>query len=143
MLPLSVFWMTMFLFFDKRLRALKSEGVRFSGGSRSLGMFGMSYVVCSSLALIKDRSSLDNTLRFMSQNNRKITLCLKLVRIMLETWNLARKYTKIFSFRKCTVSYTDLLNVADVRIFWKKISFFCKNNAFTQSNIARAVMEIF
>ena len=28
--------------------------------------------------------------------------CLKLVRIMLETWNLVRKYTNICSFRKYT-----------------------------------------
>ena len=32
----------------------------------------------------------------------KITPCLKLVRIMLESSNLARKYTPIFSFRKYT-----------------------------------------
>ena len=32
----------------------------------------------------------------------KITPFLKLIRIMLETWNLARKYTRIFSFRKYT-----------------------------------------
>ena len=30
----------------------------------------------------------------------KITPFLKLIRIMLETWNLARKYTRIFSFTK-------------------------------------------
>ena len=33
---------------------------------------------------------------------QKITRCLKLVRIMLETWHLVRKYTHIFSFRKYT-----------------------------------------
>ena len=32
----------------------------------------------------------------------KITLCLKLIRIMLETWNLVHKYTGIRSFRKYT-----------------------------------------
>ena len=32
----------------------------------------------------------------------KITPCLKLFRIMLETWNLVRKYTHIISFRKYT-----------------------------------------
>ena len=31
----------------------------------------------------------------------EIPLCLKLVRIMLQTSNLARKYTHIFSLRKC------------------------------------------
>ena len=30
----------------------------------------------------------------------KITPCLKLVRIMLKTWNLARKYTRIWRSRK-------------------------------------------
>ena len=30
----------------------------------------------------------------------KITPCLKLVRIMLETWNLARKYKSICIFKK-------------------------------------------
>ena len=33
---------------------------------------------------------------------RKITPCLKLVRIMLETSDLARKYAAIFNFRKYT-----------------------------------------
>ena len=32
----------------------------------------------------------------------KITPCLKLVRIMLETWNMARRYTDVSSFRKYT-----------------------------------------
>ena len=31
--------------------------------------------------------------------------CLKLVRIMLQTLNVARKYTHIFSFRKYTFQY--------------------------------------
>ena len=33
---------------------------------------------------------------------QKISRCLKLVIIMLETWNLVRKYTHISSFRKYT-----------------------------------------
>ena len=32
----------------------------------------------------------------------KLLPCLKLVRVMLETWNLVRQYTHIFSFRKYT-----------------------------------------
>ena len=57
-------------------------------------------------------------------------LCLKLVRIMLETSNLARKYTPICSF-------------ADVSIFLQKIAFFVQKSTFTQSNSVRAVLEIF
>ena len=51
--------MTMFLSFGKCLRALNSEGVKFSGGSRSLK--GLCYEVCdvsNIIALIKDISSL-------------------------------------------------------------------------------------
>ena len=33
----------------------------------------------------------------------KLPPCLTLVRIMLETSNVARKYTPLFSFRKCTL----------------------------------------
>ena len=46
--------------------------------------------------------------------------CIKLVRIMLETSNLARKYTLIYSFRKDTFRYKDSLNFADVIIFFEK-----------------------
>ena len=37
---------------------------------------------------------------FWGGDGGKITTCLKLVRITLETWNLACKYTPICSFRK-------------------------------------------
>ena len=62
--------------------------------------------------------------------------CLKIVRIMLETWNLIRKYKHICSFRKYTVKYQDPLNFADVSIFLqKKLAFLLgKNSTFTQSN---------
>ena len=40
--------------------------------------------------------------------------CLKLVRIMLETSILVRKYIHIFSFRKYTFHYQGPLNFADV-----------------------------
>ena len=47
--------MTMFLFFDKHLRALNSKGVRFSGRFRSLEKFWHEVsAVSSSLILIKD-----------------------------------------------------------------------------------------
>ena len=50
--------------------------------------------------------------------------CLKLVRIMLETSNLARKYTPIFSFRKYAFQCLGLVNFADISIFLQKISVF-------------------
>ena len=52
-------------------------------------------------------------------------LSLKPVRIMLETSNLARKYTPICSFRKYTFQCLGPLNFADVSIFLQKISVFC------------------
>ena len=63
--------MAMFLFFDKRLRALNSEGAKFSGGSGSLEMFWCELysAVFSILTLIKDILSLHNSSSFMSQNN--------------------------------------------------------------------------
>ena len=49
---------------------------------------------------------------------------LKLVRIMLETWNLVCMYTHKLSFRKYTFMYQGPLNFADVSIFSKKLVFF-------------------
>ena len=46
---------------------------------------------------------------------------------MLETSNLVRKCTLIFSFRKYTFQYQDYLNFADVSIFCKKSAFFYQN----------------
>ena len=58
------------LFFDKRLRALNSGDVRFSGGSGSLEKFWYeASAVSSSLALIKDTSSLQKSSCLMSRNN--------------------------------------------------------------------------
>ena len=54
---------------------------------------------------------------------------------MLENWNLARKYTKICSFRKNTIQYQGCLNFADVCIFLQ--------GTFTQSKSEQAVSEIF
>ena len=53
-------------------------------------------------------------------------------KIILETWNLVRKYRHICSFRKYTFWYQDLLNFAV--FFCKKSAFFGKNSTFTQSN---------
>ena len=61
----------------------------------------------------------------LNTERREITPCLKLVRINLETRNLVRKYTHIFSFRKYTFYYQDPLNFADVSIFLQKVSIFC------------------
>ena len=56
----------------------------------------------------------------------KITL--EHYRIMLETSNLTRKYTYIFSFRKYDFYYQGSLNFADDSIaFAKKSAFFGKN----------------
>ena len=48
--------------------------------------------------------------------------CLKLVRIMLETWNLVRKNNHICNFRKYIFQYQGPLNFAGVSIFLQKIS---------------------
>ena len=42
---------------------------------------------------------------------------------MLETWNLARKYKHIFSFRKYTFQYQGSLNFPDVSVFLKNSIF--------------------
>ena len=55
----------------------------------------------------------------------RTTPCLKLVRIMLASSNLARKYTHIFSFRKYTFQCLGFLDFADVSIFLQKIIVFC------------------
>ena len=52
---------------------------------------------------------------------------------MLETWNLVRKYTQLFSFRK-------YLNFADANNFLEKIRFFCKNSTFTKNNGMSAML---
>ena len=51
---------------------------------------------------------------------RKITPCLKLVRIMLETWNLIRKFTRTCTFRNYTFQYQGPLNFSDISIFFAK-----------------------
>ena len=62
---------------------------------------------------------------------------------MVETSNLARKYTYISSFRNYTFSYQGPFKSADVSIFCKKLAFFWENSTFTQSNSVRAVLEFF
>ena len=68
---------------------------------------------------------------------------LKLVRIMLETSNLASKYAHICSFRKYTFHYQGPLDLLMSAFFSKKSAFFDQNKTFTQSNSVRAVLEIF
>ena len=74
-----------------------------------------------------------------------ISPCVKLVRIMLETWNLVHKYTHIYSFRKKNFWYQGLLNFGNTSIFFfcKKSVFFAQSSTFTQSNSVRAVLEFF
>ena len=47
--------------------------------------------------------------RFEVGGEGKITPVLKLVRILLETWNLARKYARICRFRKYTKAFLIML----------------------------------
>ena len=60
---------------------------------------------------------------------------------MLETSDLARKYTPILSFRKYTLQYLGPLNFADVSIFLQKLAFFIQKSTFTQSNSVRAMLD--
>ena len=54
-----------------------------------------------------------------------IRIIRKLIKIILETSNLVRKYTHICSFKKYTFQYYGLSNFADVSIcFCKKVSIF-------------------
>ena len=69
-LPLSAFWMTIFLFLDKCLKALNSDAVKFLDGLRSVEK--LSYeekAVSSNLAFIKDKRSLHRFSCFISRNN--------------------------------------------------------------------------
>ena len=66
---------------------------------------------------------------------------LKLIRTILETWHLVRKYTDICSFRKHTFYYQGSLNFADAGSFFeKKSAFFGKSSTFTQSNNVRVLL---
>ena len=70
LLPLPGFWMAIFLFLDKCLKALNSDVVKFSGGLQSIEK--PSYeekAVWSNLAFIKDQSWLHKFSCFTSQNN--------------------------------------------------------------------------
>ena len=67
--------------------------------------------------------------------------CLTLVKIMLETWYLARKYTHICSFRKYTFGTNALLILLIATFLCKKSMFFGQNSAFTQSNSVSCVRD--
>ena len=54
----------------------------------------------------------------------KLPPCLKLVRIMLETSNMARKYTHLCSFRKYTFSTKPILSLLMPAFFCKNITVF-------------------
>ena len=69
-LPLSPFWIIIFLFLDKCLKALNSDAVEFSDGLWSLENFHMgTKLLSSNLAFIKDKSSLHKFSCFTSRNS--------------------------------------------------------------------------
>ena len=68
---------------------------------------------------------------------------LKIVRIMLETSNLALKYIQICSFKNIPFSIKVFLVLLMLAFFLQKVRFFSKNNTFNQSNSLRALLEIF
>ena len=72
----------------------------------------------------------------------KVVKAAKLVKIVLETWNLVRKYT-VCNFRKYNFQYHEPLDFADVSILCAKISIVAKNSTFTQINSMGAVLELF
>ena len=80
---------------------------------------------------------------FCGWGGGEVKLRLKIIRIMLETSNLACKYTHICSFRKYTSQYQDPLNFADVSFSLKDHHILAQNSTFPQSNSMRAVLKIF
>ena len=71
------------------------------------------------------------------------SFCVKLVRIMLETSSLLRKYTHICSFGKYTFYYQDPLNFADGSIFSQKIIIFWQKKVPLLKVIVWELLEIF
>ena len=70
-----------------------------------------------------------------------LPLCLKLVRITLETSNLVRKYTPLCSFRKYTFYCLGLLNFADVSISLQKNSVFIRKSTLLKVEIRDFVRD--
>ena len=61
---------------------------------------------------------------------------------MLETSNLARKYTPIFSFRKYSFYYLGPLSFADVSIFLQNFSVFCpKKHLYSKQECESCVRD--
>ena len=79
--------------------------------------------------------------------NLPLPFCLKLVRTMLETYNLVRKYTRsthISRFRKCSKFSTKIPLILLMSPFLCKMStFFGKNSTFTQSNTIKLCQRCF
>ena len=75
----------------------------------------------------------------------KITPCLKLIRVMLESWNLVRKYTYTYVVSENMPFGTKaFLILLMLTFFLQKISvFFGNDSTFTQSSIVRTVLKIF
>ena len=72
----------------------------------------------------------------------EISSCQKLVRIMVETWNLLSKYTYVVSeYISFSTEVTWIFFIP--ALFCKKSAFFNKNSIFSQNNSVRAVLEIF
>ena len=63
---------------------------------------------------------------------------------MLETWNLVHKDTHTYVVSEnIPFSTKAVLILLMSAVFLQKIAFFGENSIFTQSNIVRAVLEIF
>ena len=73
----------------------------------------------------------------------KLSLCLKIARIMLETSNLARKYTRICRSENMLFSTKALLILLLSTFLAKSHTFFGQTSSFTQRNNMRSMLEIF
>ena len=71
--------------------------------------------------------------------DRKI-FCLKLIKTMLETSNLAHKYIHVASEN---APFSNKAFLILLTYFAKKSLFFGQNTTFTQSNSVRVALEIF
>ena len=67
---------------------------------------------------------------------------LKLVRIMLEVWNLVRKYAHILDSGYITFSIKTPSILLMPALFCKRSTIFGKNSTFTQSNSMRVMLDL-
>ena len=80
---------------------------------------------------------------FWGGDGIKLAPCLKLVRIMPETWNLECKSDPHVVSENIPFSTKALLILLMSAFFCKKSEIFGQNNTFIQSNSVRAVLETF